>query len=312
VPHLMVASAAGTSQRRLVSETTRQELESGYSLATRREGGDWKELLSSENCGGLFETRRLVLVEEAHLLGKFPPGLESLLEGQESATHVLLVYEDDPKAAFPKEIFPRITWLRGEDLPRFGAAKQRWVEERAAKMGIKVSPEGMSLLLESVEDPEEIVSEMTKLALASKDGLIGVEAVRALCFDEGEKALLSLLDGLCEADIRKVTGALSHLRRREVIPVVAALHNRFRVAFYRSVFDAPRLVKAASEALKARPYQERQASEAVRHYDRKRLGEFLKQLCGVNIGEKSGNRTGWLDLELAILGLLGTAKAPRR
>ncbi len=312
MPHLMVASAAGTSQRRLVSETTRQELEKGYALAAKREGGEWKDLLSSENCGGLFEARRLVLVEEAHLLGKFPPGLESMLEGQESATHVLLVYADDPKTVFPKEVLPRIRWLRGEELPRFGAAKQRWVEARAAKMGIGVSPEGMNLLVESVEDPEEIVSELSKLVLASKDGLIGVEEVRALCFDEGEKALLSLLDGLCEADIRKVAGALPHLKRREPIPVVAALHNRFRLAFYRSVFDSPRLAKSASEALKARPYQERQASEAARHYERKRLGEFMKQLCGVNIGEKSGNRSGWFDLELAILGLLGAAKATRR
>jgi len=309
VPHLMVASAAGTSQRRLVSETTKQELGKGYPLSVRREGGEWKDLLSSESGGGLFEARRLVLVEEAHLLGKFPPGLESLLEGAESATHVLLVYSDDPKSIFPKELFSRLTWLKGEEIPRFGAARQRWVENKARKLGVTISTEAMSLLLESVEDPEEILSELSKLCLALEDSRIEVEQVRALCFDEGEKALLSLLDGLCEADIPRVTGALPHVKRRELIPVVAALHNRFRLAMYRAAFKSPRAGKAVSEALKARPYQDRQAVEATRHYSRAAISAFVRDLCGVNIGEKSGNRSGWVDLELAILDLLASSKA---
>lgn len=309
MPHLMVASAAGTSQRRLVSETTRQELGKGYPVSIRREGGEWKDILTSESGGGLFEARRLVLVEEAQLLGKFPPGLEPLLEGPESATHVLLVYADDPKGVFPKELSSRLTWLRGEEIPRFGVARQKWVENKARNLGVSISSEAMTLLLESVEDPEEILSELSKLSLASEGGLIGIEQVRTLCFDEGEKALLSLLDGLCEADIPRVTGALLQVKRRELIPVVAALHNRFRLALYRSAFKSPRAGKAVAEALKARPYQERQATEAARHYSRAAMGAFVRDLCGVNIGEKSGNRSGWLDLEMAILDLMSSGRA---
>lgn len=312
MPHLIIAGAAGTTQRRLVSETVRREREIGYPLAARREGGDWRELLSAENCGGLFDARRLVLVEEAQQLGKFPIELESLLENASSATHLLLVYDEDPKAVFPKETHSRITWLKGEEIPRFGAARRRWAEERASEMGVVLSEDAMGLLLESVEDPEELVSELAKLAVAAAGRRVEVEEIRALCFDEGEKALLSLLDGLCEADRGKVTTVLPHVKRRELIPVLAALHNRFRLAFYRSVFKAPRLLKTVSEALKARPYQERQAAEATRHYSREKMALFLKQLCGINMGEKTGNRNGWIELELAILGLLADCKPAER
>jgi DNA polymerase-3 subunit delta len=304
----MVAGAAGTAQRRLVSETVRREREAGYPLAARREGGEWKELLSAENCGGLFDTRRLVLVEEAQQLGKFPIGLESLLENPSSATHLLLVYDEDPKSVFPKEIHSRITWLRGEEIPRFGVARRRWAEERAAEMGVRLSVDAMGLLLESVEDPEELLSELEKLAVAADGRRIEVEEIRSLCFDEGEKALLSLLDGLCEAERGKVASALPHVKRRDLIPVIAALHNRFRLAFYRSVFKAPRLLKIAASALNARPYQERQAAEAAGHYGREKMALFLKQLCGINMGEKMGNRNGWIELELAILGLLASSR----
>jgi len=312
VPHLIVAGAAGTTQRRLVSETVSKEREKGYPLAARKEGGEWKDLLSAENCGGLFDSRRLVLVEEAQQLGKFPAGLESLLENPSSATHILLVYEEDPKAVFPKEIHPRITWLKGEDVPRFGMARRRWAEKRALEKGVRLSADALNLLLESVEDPEELVSELAKLATVADSRPIEAEEVRSLCFDEGEKALLSLLDGLCEADRRKVTAALPHVKRRDLIPVLAALHNRFRLAFYRSAFKTPRFQKTVGEALKARPYQERQAAEAARHHSREGMALFLKRLCGINMGEKTGNRNGWMELELAILDLLDSSGRSER
>jgi len=127
----------------------------------------------------------------------------------------------------------------------------------------------MNLLLDTVEDPEEMLSELSKLKNFSWEGSIGVEDVRILCFDEGEKALLQLLDGLCEADRNKVIEAFKHVRRRELIPVVASLHNRFRLALYRSCLASSRCRKSAGEALKARPYQDRQAEQATRHYSRK-------------------------------------------
>ncbi len=309
MPHLLVASAAGTSLRRLVYETTAKEKADGYPLAIRREGGEWKELLTGESGGGLFDVRRLVLVEEAHLLGKFPPGMEPLLEGPECPVHILLVFSEDARSTFPKDILPRLTWLKGEEIPRFGFARQKWFESEARRHGLAFSGEAKNLLLDSMEDPEEILSELSKLRLVAEGGRVGVELVRLLCFDEGEKALLSLLDGMCDADISRVATALPQVKRRDLIPVAAALHNRFRLALYHASFKGSHKGKAAAEALKARPYQERQALEAVRNFSRAALSIFVRDLCAVNIGEKSGNRRGWVDLELAILDLLGSLKA---
>ena len=308
MPHLMIVSAAGTSQRRLVSDTVAREGKIGFSLSSRREGGEWNELLSSETGFGLFEAKRLVLVEEAHELGKFPLGMESLLEGSESWTHILLVYPEEPRSLFDKGIHQKLTWLKAEEIPRFGAARQRWLEAKARALGLSLSPEAMSLLLDTVEDPEEMLSELSKLKDFSRGGLIGVEDVRILCFDEGEKALLQLLDGLCEADRNKVIEAFRHVRRRELIPVVAALHNRFRLALYRSCLTSSRSRKSAGEALKARPYQDRQAEQATRHYSREALSALIRDLCAVNIGEKTGNRGGWVKLEMILLDFLASSR----
>jgi len=38
------------------------------------------------------------------------------------------------------------------------------------------------------------------------------------------------------------------------------------------------------------------------------MAAFVRDLCGVNIGEKSGNRSGWFDLEMAILDLLSSGR----
>ncbi len=312
MPHLILASAAGNSQRRLVSETVKRESEKGYSLSVRREGGEWKDLLTSESAAGLFAERRLVLVEEAQSLGKFPQGLESLLEGPGALVHVLLVYPEEPRSVFGKDLYPRLTWLKAEEIPRFGSGKQRWAENEARKLGISISPDALALLLESVEDPWEVLSEMTKLSLAADDGRVELDLVRALCFDEGEKALLSLLDGLCEGDVRRVTAAMPHLRKRELIPLVAALHNRFRLAYYSCAFSSPKAGKGVAEILKARPYQERLATSAARRYGKEGLAAFVRNLCAVNIGEKNGNRNGWVELELSILALLASGKASNR
>lgn len=308
MPHLMIVSAAGTSQRRLVSDTVASEGEMGYSLSSRREGGAWNDLLSSENGVGLFEPKRLVLVEEAQELGKFPLGMESLLEGPESCTHILLVYSDEPRSLFEKGIHARLAWLKGEDIPRFGTARQRWVESKAGGLGLSFSLEAMGLLLDTVEDPEEMLSELKKLKEFPRGNPIGIEDVRTLCFDEGEKALLQLLDGLCEADRNKVVESFRHVRRRDLIPVVAALHNRFRLALYRSCLTSSRSRKSAGEALKARPYQDRQAEQATRHYSREALSALIRDLCAVNIGEKTGNRGGWVKLEMILLDFLASSR----
>jgi len=234
--------------------------------------------------------------------------METFLEGPESCTHILLVYSEESRSLFDKGVHSRLAWLKAEEIPRFGTARQRWVEAKAEGMGLSFSPEAMSLLLDTVEDPEEMLSELLKFKEFSPGGTIGVEDVRTLCFDEGEKALLQLLDGLCEADRSRVLEAFKHVRRRELIPVVAALHNRFRLALYRSCLTSSRSRKAASEALKARPYQDRQAEQASRHYSREALSALIRDLCAVNIGEKTGNRGGWVQLEMILLDFLASSR----
>ena len=61
--------------------------------------------------------------------------------------------------------------------------------------------------------------------------------MRALSFDEGAKALLQFLDGLCQACHGEVVRSLRHLRSDpSPLRLLAALGNRLRPALYLACF----------------------------------------------------------------------------
>ena len=80
MPSLLLISASGTAQRRLLEETVADHEKKGYVISGRQEGGEWGPLLSDNLSGGLFDEKRIVIVESAALMAKKPVGVDDVID----------------------------------------------------------------------------------------------------------------------------------------------------------------------------------------------------------------------------------------
>ena len=309
MPRVVVIGAAGTSQRRLLSETVATLVGQGFSVEGRPEEGDWRELFSSLRTGGLFSEKRLFVVEEAVRLGPFPSELLPFVEGEGAPSALVLVYEGDLRRTPGKDLVERAWVVRGESVPPWGSRRVAWVREAAREARVDLDGAAASLLAEWIDDAEEIRAQLPKLALAAEGGRVGTPIVEALCIDEGGKSLLLLLDGICRGRASDVLRGLTVLSREpSVLPVVTALHNRLRLALYQALLP-PQEAGVVLSALKAKDYASRVAAEAARLYGAEALKRTVAGLIALNAAEKMGRGRGWNGLCLLLLELLAS---PRR
>lgn len=302
--HLIVAS--GTAQRRVLEETVGALEKKGYVLSGRHEGGEWGPLLAENMSGGLFDENRLVVIEGAPLLGAMPENLIPLVEPA-SAVIILLVYDAEPVKLIPKEALKKCVVVRPEEFPRWPRERQAWVAALAQKMGLTMDRAAIALIVELLDDPEEIRAQLVSLSLLKNNSPIKKADVEELCLDDGSSSLLKLLDALCNGDALGALGSLRAISARgELFPLIAALHNRMRLALYAARYqsDGARFARA----LGARDYAWRQAGAAARRYGARALVDFVVGLIKINIEEKSGRGAGWFGLELLVLELLASRK----
>ncbi len=306
MPHVHLLIAGGTAQRRLI-ETTMAKLESrGYEPGTRQEGGDWHALLTENRGAGLFGDRSIVTVDDAEKLGPMPIQLAPLLEAEGAAVVILLVCKSESANPIPKDLLKKCTVSKATEPSPWSKERDTAIVDAVKARGISIRPEGISLLKELFEDVGELISETEKLAgfceMTGKKEISRRE-IEMLCLTDGSRSLLKLLDGIC-------TGAyvesLEHLellnRGGELLPLVSALHNRARLAYYAAVFPSDRPLFA--KTLGARDYAWRQAESAAKRYGREKLLDFVANLIRINAGEKSGLGGGWRDLQIAIVALM--------
>lgn len=304
MPDLRLIVASGTAQRRVLEETTAILEQKGYVLSGRQEGGEWISLLSENMSSGLFDENRFVVVDSAILLGAMPENLISMVE-PESPVVILLVYDDEPVKLIPGEILKKCGIVRAEVFPRWPRERQEWVAALAGKMNLPIDREAVSLIVELLDDPEEIRSQLYSLSLLRRNAPVKKNDVEGLCLDDGSGNLLKLLDSLCGGD---AVGAVRALRaisgRGELFPLISALHNRMRLALYAAEYqrDGAKFAKA----LGARDYAWRQAGGAARRYGAAALLNFVVGLIKINIEEKSGRGAGWFSLELLVTELLSS------
>lgn len=308
MPRIVVIGAAGTTQRRLLEEALQGLRSEGFSVEGKPEAGDWPGLFASLRTGGLFETRRLFVIEDAARLGPFPGELLPFVEGEEASSALVLVFDGDFRKNLGKALLDKVQVMRGEAVPLWGGRRVDWVREAACKEGIDLDRAAASLLAEWIDDPEEIRAQLPKLSLASRGRKVDTGVVEALCLDEGGRNLLRLLDGVCRGRDNDVLTALAGLRRGpSILPVVTALHNRLRLSLYQALLS-PGEAKTILAALKARDYASRTAAEAARRYGPEPLKVAVAGLIALNGAEKRGLSKGWNGLTLLLLELLAASK----
>lgn len=306
MPSLSLIIASGASQRRVLEETVESLGKKGYTLSGRQEGGEWVSLLSENMSGGLFDENRMVVVEGAALLGALPVSLSSMIEA-DAPVVILLVYDTEPTKFIPKEILKKCTVIRAEEFPRWPRERQAWVAGKARKIGLTMDYDAITLMVELLEDPEEIRSQLAALYLLKKAEPVKTADVEAFCLDDGSGNLLKLLDSLCNGN---AVTALKNLRAissgGELFPTITALHNRMRMALYAAEYPSDR--ERFSNALGARKYAWGQASGAARRFGAPALANFVTGLIKINMEEKSGRGAGWYSLELLLLQLLAPGR----
>jgi len=307
MPHLFVVNAAGSSQRRLLSELLQTCTAKGYETGRRVEADaekSWQDLFAVQRTKTLFTVASVTVIESAENLGPFPESLERFLEPEESETILVAVYGGDCKKYFPKGLFSRLSLREAVEPPRWGEARRRWIENLASEEKVHLGREAGALLGEWFEDPEELRSEIRKLGIASGGAQVSGALVRALSVDEGRKALLDFLDGFCRKDRRVVLDALETLRRRdEVLAAATAFYNRVRGAMYLSLMKGP-LREEVVRALGLRPYQRKLAEEAASRYTPETLKHVVAETAALSCREKWGRGAGWNELELIVLGAM--------
>ncbi|MDR1622848.1 MAG: hypothetical protein LBS00_10785 [Synergistaceae bacterium] len=309
----LIAIEGHESQRRKLEELLSGLEKKGYTLTGKFEAasaqGGWPGVIAASRSGGLFDDKRITVVESAEQLGSFPPPLGDFLE-DEADDVVVAVFGGDTKKVFAKETLKKISFIRSDaSVPPWG--RREWLVNLAREKSCRLDGAAAALLAESLESQEELRSELDKLALFAAGEPITVETVKQLSFDEGGNALLRFLDGVCQARHKDVLNALKYLQSDpSPLPLLTALYNRLRPALYIAC-SSPRTEGKTLAAVGAtREYALRMARTALGHFGQENIKHFMLNLIRLSYLEKTSLAEGWIGFEAALWRLLGNSQNP--
>lgn len=307
MPHLRVIASGGASARRLVAEELEALSKKGRAFAGTREGGEWPALIAAGRSAGLFDEKRVSVVESAELLGPFPEELVPYLEGEDASEVILLLFEKDPGKVFSPAAKKMIAQIKGESVPFWSAQRKRWLLDLARKEGVAVSDDAAALLVELLEDPEEVRAELLKLGAYAHGGPVDAGMVKELSFDEGRNRMLKFLDAFCQARAPEVFAALERFKQEpSMLPLLTGLYNRIRPALYLGIFPSAGGERVRS-ALEIKDYALKMGREALRHYSPKALGDLSFGLLALSWKEKTSFAEGWPGFESLLIACMASA-----
>ena len=334
-----------SGQRRQLSEEIKRLEHEGYVLSGKFEAGvnfaNWQSLFEHANARGLFEDKQIIVCESAELLGEFPEKLIDSIEAPDdknSSSVIIAAFANALKPDEPEDKEDKEDKEEGEDKPKAKAKakgknknlnlfkldkvkvlkgeaevppwkRKDWLLDLAREKNIKLAPDAAALLGEFIDSQEELravlynlggYAEIKKL----KNG-VDVNLVRALSFDEGSRALLTFLDGVCQAKYKDVANSLKYLKQDILLPVLTGLCNRLRPAVYIAAFKQnsdKALAAIGQKNLNA--YAVKMAREALRNYGDKALKIFLLKAIKLSYDEKGSDATGWPGFEVILWELI--------
>ena len=306
MPHLCVIPA-GIAQRRQLAEYISSCVKSGYSISSRFDASNnkeisWNSVLAASRSGGLFAEKQLFIIESAEFLGEFPEELEQYLESAaETDSVVVCVYATESKGS--AKVFSSLALSKVEFTAKDEAIppwkRKDWVMRFSKELGVPISYEAAALLAESMDEQEELRGELVKLADYSRPRQISIELVRQLSFDEGGSSMLKFLDGFSQGKAEDVISSLKYLKQdTSPLPMITALSNRLRPALYITLYKDE---QAALTVLGVRDYAARMAKQALKIYGKPAIQEFMLELSRLSYMEKTNYAEGWAGFETALL-----------
>ena len=306
MPHIIAIEYSESQRRQLKAEIERLN-KSGWPLSAKYDAetfGTWDKLFETAISPGLFAEREAVVVENAEIFDAFPEKLSQLVEDDKADIMIILVFNSDTKNLKP--IAKSITFIKPEtQIPPW--KRQAWLISLAKEQGFRISYDAANLLAESIESQEELRGEILKLGIYADGREITLEDAENLSFDEGGRAMLMLLDGLCANKPNDVAKALTHLRNDFMLPVLTAVTNRLRPALIISLFQGkytdPALKAAGFDPAK-KNYAINKAKSALKFYGAERIKTFMAEAVRLSYLEKTSRAEGWQGFEAAIWSLM--------
>lgn len=299
MPHLVIVSAAESSQRRLLVEAVEKARSDGYDVLGSSEETDWNGLFADAMTAGLFSSRSARVIEKAEAMGKFPDSLIPSLEARDADYRFILLYGGGYRKFFPKDAIASSSVEEAEQVPFWPSQRTKWLLGRARSLRIDLEYDAASLMVEWVEEPEELLSVLSTLGNFADGGTVDCDMVEKLVLNQEAKGMLRLLDGFCARKAGKCLQGFLELRETgDVIPTMAALHKRVRFAVYLSLTGGGDSVEKAFGMTK---YQARQARDAAGRYDSQELKDLLAGVISLSMAERTGAGEGWAGFERLVL-----------
>ena len=306
MPHIIAIEYSESQRRQLKAEIERLN-KSGWPLSAKYDAltfGTWDKLFETAITPGLFVQREVIVVENAETLDAFPENLSPLIEDDKADTVIILVFNTDTKSLKP--IAKSITLIKPEaQIPPW--KRKDWLISLAKEQGFKISPDAANLLAESIESQEELRGEILKLGIFADGREITLKDAENLSFDEGGRAMMMFLDGVCSNNPADVARALNYLRDDFMLPVLTAITNRLRPALIISLFQG----KYADNALKAagfdpakKNYAINKAKSALKFYGADKIKIFMAEAARLSFLEKTSRAEGWQGFEAIIWKLM--------
>lgn len=305
MPHI-IAIENSESQRRQLSEKIKELEKKGWPLNGKNDAqnfGTWEKLFENAITPGLFSQREVIVIENAETLNEFPEALSNFIEDDKADIILILIFNGDSKTLKP--IKNLITLIKPEaQIPPW--KRQEWLMKLAKEKNFSLAPNAAQLLGESIESQEELRGEIEKLSLYSEGKEIKINDIENLCFDEGGRAQLNFLDGVCSNNYNDVARALKYLRTQPLLPVLAAITNRLRPALIISCFNknVEGALKAIGFDITKKNYALNKAKTALKNFGAEKIKIFMIKSARLSFLEKTNRAEGWQGFELIIWELM--------
>ena len=300
MPHL-IAIEYSEAQRRQLSEKLRELTKNGWAINGRLDAQNfetWGKLFENTINPGLFVQREVIAIENAETLGEFPDDLKQFLEDDKADTIIILIFNTDAKNL--KAIKDSTTLIKPE--PQIAPwDRPKWLIALAKESKFTLSYDAAQLLTDSIESQEELRAEINKLALYGEGRKITLDDVENLSFDEGGRALTIFIDGLCMNNHNDVARALKYLRDKPLLPTLAGITNRLRIALMLSCF---RNANEVIRVLNVKNYPVKFARAALKNFGADKIKNFMAQSARLSFLEKTNRAESWEGFELIIWELM--------
>ncbi|MBQ7562201.1 MAG: hypothetical protein IJS99_10315 [Synergistaceae bacterium] len=302
MPHL-IAIESSESQRRQLSEKISELSKKGWPLTGRFESASfvsWAKLFENTATQDLFAARELIVIESADSFGNFPDSLAQYLEDDNADCIIILVLTGDSKIF--KSVKDSITIIKPE--PQIPPWKRKeWLMTLA-----KISSDAAQLLAENIDSQEELRSEINKLSEYAENREININDVQNLSFNEGGRAQLIFIDSVCDNKPGQAAKALKYLKSGPLLPVLAAICNRLRIAMIISSFpgiNQDSALKAIGiDTGKKFNYALEKARNALKNFGEESIKKFMANSARLSYLEKTNMSESWEGFELILWELI--------